>query len=466
MRALILPVSGNGACRPSALRTVALATAVLMAPVAAGAQGLPAAFSGSLVQGTVTPDALSLSLDRALERGLQFNLSLVNIEQQVESARGARVRALRDLLPRVEFRVDEVRQTRNLAAFGFDSSAFPGFPTVVGPFNLFDARVYASQPILDLSARGDIRSKDASLEAARLDQSNARDVVTYVVTNLYFQAVAGESRIQAVRTQVATAEALLAQATALRNAGAAPGIDVIRAQVQVQAQRQRLIAAENDYAKQLLQLSRAIGVPTGQKLQLADSALMLPTQVATVEQALAQAATARDDYKASLARVRSAEATLASTKGSALPSLRVSADYGTIGSNPADARRTYTMSVGVRVPLFDQDRIGRQVENQAALRQRQAEATDMAQRIEAEVRTAFLDVQAAEQQLAVARERVTLANQELSLARTRFTAGVTSNLEVIQAQNEVATAADAEVGATYALNTARAALARSIGGAK
>ena len=171
----------------------------------------------------------------------------------------------------------------------------------------------------------------------------------------------------------------------------------------------------------------------------------------------------RDSYKASLARVQAAEATLRSTRGSALPSMRVSADYGTIGSSPADARRTYTMAVGVRVPLFDQDRVGRQVENQAALRQRQAEAADLVQRIEAEVRTAFLDVQAAEQQLGVSRERVTLSNQELSLARTRFSAGVTGNLEVIQAQNEVATAADAEVAAGYALNVARATLARALG---
>lgn len=443
-----------------------MAVSVLSAASFVHAQGLPAAFSGSVAQSVAAQDPLSLSLGSALERGLQYNLSLVNIEQQVESARGSRIRALRDLLPRVEVRVDEMRQTRNLAAFGFDSSAFPGLPSVVGPFNLFDARVYASQPLLDLSARGDIRSKDASLEAARFDQSNARDVVTYVVTNLYFQAVAGESRIQTVRAQVGTAEALLAQATALRNAGAAPGIDVIRAQVQLQAQRQRLIAAENESAKQVLQLARAIGVPAAQRLQLADTTLMLPAPAATMEQALAQAAAARDDYKASLARVRSAEATLASTRGSALPSLRVSADYGTIGSSPSDARRTYTMAVGVRVPLFDQDRVGRQVENQAALRQRQAEAADMAQRIEAEVRTAFLDVQAAEQQLAVAKERATLAGQELSLARIRFTAGVTNNLEVIQAQTEVATAADAEVGATFALNTARAALTRAVGGSK
>lgn len=440
----------------------AVAVVVILAS-SASAQTPQGPFTGSVAQGQATAETVSLTLPEAIDRGLKFNLALINVEQQVQSARGSRVRALRDLLPHLEARVDEMRQTRNLAAFGFDTSLFPGVPSVVGPFNLFDARVYASQPILDFGALRDLQSREAALDAVKFDQMNARDTVVFVVSNLYFQAVAGGRRIQTARAQVTTAEALFTQATALRNAGAAPGIDVVRAQVQVQAQRQRLIAAENEWAKQLLQLARAIGLPAAQRIQLADEAVG-PPQTMPVEEALAHAAAQRADYKANLARVRAAEATLASAKGGALPSVRVSADYGTIGSSPADARRTYTMAVGVRVPLFDQDRVGRQVETQAALRQRQAEAEDLAQRIEAEVRTALLDVQAAEQQLAVARERVTLADQELSLARIRFTAGVTGNLEVIQAQNEVATASDAEVAATYAVNIARAALARAIGG--
>ena len=146
-----------------------------------------------------------------------------------------------------------------------------------------------------------------------------------------------------------------------------------------------------------------------------------------------------------------------------MPSLHVNGDFGAIGTAPGDARRTYSVSANVRVSLFDQDRRGREVENAATLRQRQSEVADLAQRIEAEVRTAFLDVQAAEQQLAVARERVSLAGQELSLARTRFTAGVTNNLEVIQAQDEVAAASDIEVAATYAVNVARAGLVRTLG---
>lgn len=437
--------------------------AVLLGGATASAQTAAGPFGGSVVQGAVSADVLPLTLADAIERGLTHNLGLMAVEQQVESARGSRLRTLRELLPRVDARAGDTRQTSNLAAFGFDSALFPGIPSIVGPYTIFDARVAASQPVIDLSARSELRSKDAALQATRFESENARDVVTYVVTSLYFQAAAGESRIEAARSQVSTAEALLTQATSLRNAGVAPGIDVVRAQVQVQAQRQRLISAENDFAKQTLQLVRAIGVPAAQAIKLADRSLMTSGDTPTVEAALTRAAAARADYKASLERVRAADAMLRATRQDALPTLQVSGDVGAIGSNPGNARRTYAMAVGVRVPLFDPDRSGRAVENMAALRQRQAEAADLQQRIEAEVRSAHLDLNAAEQSRAVARERLSLANQELSLARIRFTAGVTSNLEVIQAQNEVAVASENEVAAAFSLNVAKAALVRAIG---
>jgi outer membrane protein TolC len=366
-------------------------------------------------------------------------------------------------MPRVDARAADTRQTTNLAAFGFDASLFPGIPSIVGPYNIFDARVYGSQPILDLSALNDVRSSTFTLSAARLDSQNARDVVTFVVTDLYLRAVSAASRIDAIRSQVTTAEALLTLATNQRNAGATTGIDVLRAQVQVQAQRQRLVATENEYAKQTLQLARAIGVPVAQQIEPADRGEAVPLVAASLEDAVRRAADGRADYRASLERVHAAEASLHAANAEGLPTVHVNADVGAIGSNPGDARRTYAISGSVRMSLFDRDHKGRQVENAARLRQRRAEATDFAQKIEAEVRTAFLDVRASEQQLALATEQVSLAEQELTLARTRFSAGVTSNLEVIQAQTELASAHDRAIAGAYAFNAAKAALARAVG---
>jgi len=423
----------------------------------------PGAFAGGVPTGPVTAEPLSLTLQAAVARGLEQNLGIIQLEEQVDDARGARLRSLRDLLPRVDARAADTRQTTNLAAFGFDRSAFPGLPSIVGPYTIFDARIYGSQPLLDLGAVNDVRSQTFALNAARLDSQDAREVVTFLVSELYLHAVATASRIDAARSQVATAEALLALARSQRDAGVTTGIDVLRSQVQLQAERQRLVAAESDFAKQTLQLARAIGVPVGQRLVLVDRADVIPRPALTLEEALGRAAGSRADYRASLERVRAAESALRAVHADALPTLHVNADVGAIGSNPADARRTYAISGSVRLSVFDAERRGREVESASRLRQRRAEAADFAQRVEADVRTAFLDVAASEQQLTLARERVALAGQELALARTRFSAGVTTNLEVIQAQGELAVANDNEIASTYAFNVAKAALARAIG---
>jgi outer membrane protein TolC len=364
----------------------------------------------------------------------------------------------------VAARTGQTTETTNLAAFGFDASLFPGIPTIVGPFGVFDARLFVSQPVVDLGALSDVRRTAHALDAAKLESRNARDLVVLVVTDLYLQAATAANRIAAVRAQVTTAEGLLKLANDLRNAGVTAGIDVVRAQVQVRAQQQRLISVENDFAKQKLQLARAIGIPSAQPIQLSDTDATVPRPTVTLEEALQRASASRTDYQAAVARVRAAEADHRTAQADALPTLHLNADVGALGPSPSDARRTYSVSGTVQVPVFDAGRRkSRVIETAAALRQRQAEAADLSDRIASEVRTAFLDVQAAEQQLAVARERVDLANQELALAQTRFTAGVTSNLEVIQAQDEVATATENEMGSAYAFNAAKAALVRTLG---
>ena len=436
----------------------------MRAIVAAFVTALPVAAWAQVPASAPEPEPLRLTLSDAVQRGLNHNLNLTLLEQQVEGARGARLRSLKELLPKVEARAGDVRQTANLAAFGFDASLFPGVPAIVGPFNVFDARVTASQAIVDLAALNESRRTAHAVAASELDSNNARDVVTQVVTQLYLQAVADTSRIAAVREQVTTSEALLKLATDMKNAGAAPGIDVVRAQVQVREERQRLIVAESDLARRCIQIARAIGLGVGRPLEIVDQRVTVPMPELSLETAVRQARTSRADYRAAVERASAAEAGLQAARAERLPSVHVNADYGVIGSNPSDALRTYSMSAGVRVPVFDAGRRGKVAETTATLKQRQAEAADAVERVEAEVRTAFLDVRSAEQQLAVANERVALANQELGLARTRFTAGVAGNLEVIQAQTAVETAVEAEIGSTYAFNSAKAALTRAIGG--
>src|SRR6187399_1643243 len=198
---------------------------------------LVASFSaGSSAQTPVSsPVPLSLTLEDAVARGLREHVATRLGEAEVVTARGARWTALQDLLPTASAKVGMTRQVINLHA------------------------LYES------------KSGAADLRAAELDMRDTRALVSLGVRNLYLQAVADQSRLKAARAQVETAQALLTQATDLKNAGVVAGIDVVRAQVQARTQEQRAILAENEYEKGKLQLARAIGVPLGQPLLLTDA---------------------------------------------------------------------------------------------------------------------------------------------------------------------------------------------------
>ena len=416
-------------------------------------------FFGSVPKGTPTAEPLALSVKDAVQRALQANLGLLLEEEAETTAHGARWRALADLLPNVSGTAGARRQVINLEAFGF-----PAKPSIVGPFGVFDARVFLSQPVIDVSALNDARAAALNEQAAKYGVRTARDLVVLVAVNLYLEVVASASRVEMTHAQQETAGALLEQAQDLKAAGIVAGIDVLRAQVQLQTQRQRAIAAENDYEKAKLQLARAIGVPIGQPLALTDKIPFAAMPVPPLEQVLARAFESRSDYLAAKSRVEAAQASRRAATGTLLPSLHIDADYGAIGQTIATAHSTYTMAATVRVPIFEGGRAtARRIETASALRQREAELADFRSRVELEVRSALLDLRAADQQVQVAQTNMQLAGDELTQARDRFAAGVAGNLEVTQAQEAVAAASEHYIAALYGHNLAKASLARSLG---
>ena len=253
----------------------------------------------------------------------------------------------------------------------------------------------------------------------------------------------------------------------MKSAGVVAGIDVLRAQVQLQNQRQRTIRAENDFEKSKLQLARAIGLPSGQPFTLTDQIPYAPLADVTLESALKTAFESRADYLAARERVTAAQASRQAATDEHMPTLHVDADYGAIGQTPSDAHATYRIAGTLRVPIFDAGRSkARRLESEAQLKRREAELEDFRGRVDYDVRAALLDLRAAGQQLEAAQANVTLAGQELEQARDRFAAGVAGNLEVSQAQQSVASASDSYIEALYAHNLAKASLARAVGTAE
>lgn len=452
------------------LRLVAFAAVCIILPAASFGQGrdtLPpdSPFHGGIPQGTLTPDTVPLSIAEVIKRALDHNLGVLLAEEGANGGAGERTVALSALLPHVSGSVSGARRKTNLEAFGFPLRE--EFPRIVGPFSVFDARVFLSQTVLDMSALNEFRASEHSLTASRHAFRSARDLVVLVAANAYLQTLAAGARADTARAQLETATTLHQQAINLRAGGLVAGIDVVRAEVRLSTERQRVTAAANEYEKSKLQLARIIGLPVGQSFTLSQEIPFVPVPEMTLEEALEHAYRDRPDYLAALERVQAADASRKAIQGEALPSLRLSADYGAIGLHWSDALPTFNVIGEVKVPIFEGARVqGRLAQADAELRSRRAEADDARAEIYYDVRIAFLDLRATEEVLQTAMRARELADLQLTQSRDRFAAGVTSNIEVVQSQEAVALASEQYISAMYGFNVAKAILARSLGTAE
>jgi outer membrane protein TolC len=422
-------------------------------------------FLGSVPTGVPSSTPLVLTLHEAIDRGLKTNLGLLISESANENARGDRLRALSALMPQLNGRAGETDQTLDLKTVGFNFH-FPGvsIPTVVGPFHYTDLRASASWTAFDYTALKNYRASRDNRRAAQLSILDARDLVVQATANGYLQIIADASRVDAIRSQVETSQALYDRAVDQQTAGTAAGIDVLRSQVELKQQLQRLLAQTTQFEKDKLTLGRVIGIPSGQAFNIAETVPFAALASITQDQALQTAAEQRPDLQSDQERVRAAEEAVKAARGERYPTAEVAADYGDV-TTPGESHGTFTVVASAKIAIFDGGRIaGAIIQARSELKQRQDELADLGAQIDYQVRTAFLDIRLAADQVAVARDNLDLANQTLVQARDRFAAGVSDTIEVVQAQESVATANDTLISALFAHNVAKVALARALGG--
>jgi len=424
-------------------------------------------FSGSVPSGSATSAVIPLSFTEAINRGLRQNLGLLLSADSTLAARGQKWHELSNLLPNVSASVLESIQETSLAALGLKGTLLGGgrnVPSVIGPFNYFDSRIYLNQSLFNFNYIEKTRAALENEKASQFNYKDARELVVLAVGNSYLRALSGAARVETAEAQVKTAQALSDKAIAQQNAGVSPAIDALRAKVELQSRQQQLIASRTDFAKQKLTLARIIGLPSGQEFALSDTAPYEALATQGVEESLHRAYALRADYQAAQAQMRAAELNRHAATAEHLPSLDFSADYGAIGVSPRSTDSTYRMAGVLNIPIFQGGKAHADaLEAEATLRQSRAQVENLRGQIDYEVRTAMLDLEAAADQVAVARSSVDLAQQTLTQAQDRFAAGVTDNLEVIQAQEALASANENYISGLYAHNVAKVEFAKAIG---
>jgi outer membrane protein TolC len=265
-------------------------------------------------------------------------------------------------------------------------------------------------------------------------------------------------------SQLQSANAVFDQSKQQFEQGLIAKVDADRNEVQALTHQQRLLSLKNDLAKQKINLARMIGLPPNDQYELSDEVPFAPTAPLTIEDALAQAFQQRADLKAADAQARAAERAHAAARAERYPSLGITGDYGGIGVNPSQLQTTYTAGASLKIPIWQGGRTEGDIQqSDAALAQRRAEYEDLKGQIESDVRSAYLDLQAAASQVEVAQRNVQVNKEALELTRQKVEVGVIDNVQFVQAQEEVTNAEFDSINGVFAFNVAKLSLARAMG---
>ena len=428
----------------------------------AGQQQNP--FLGSVPTGTLSPEPISLSLPDAITRGLRYNLGVIENQVSLRQAHAQRLRALSAMVPSVSALLRQNLDDLNRVAIGLK---IPGLPASTGQFGYQEGYLAFSDSGLNLDSLYRYRASKQTAEAQRLQLEDAGNVVALAVGTAYLQVESSEARVETAKAELESARELEAQALNRVSSGLAAEIDGFRATVQRQTSEQRLTVAAANFDKDKLTLARLIGLPSGQEFNTISKAAYQPWTGGDLKSALVQARGDRADIKSAQATATATQLSKRAAQLERAPGFSVSGYYGSIGPNLARSDSTYSLVATISLPIFTGGRIRSDIQDASAqLDRRQSEYADLVGRVDYEVRNAFTDLLAADSAVKVAEKNSQLAQRTLEQARDRFQNGVTNNLEVIEAQQNVAAANENYISSLFAHNLAKLTLLRALGSAQ
>ena len=429
-------------------------------------------FYGSITAHPATDEVVRLSLDDAIQRGLENNLGLKQAEYAETAIHGQKLQALQEFLPTISLYGDSGFHQYNLEAQGFGPGLLNAFPGGVPPpgfsfitrATVTQGQIRFKETLFSGPVIAGWRAAGAATRAAHFSVTRARGEVIQQVASAYLHAIAAASEVDNAKALEQADQVALNQAHEAHQAGIASNIDELRARVQLQAQQQALIAAQNTLDKDLILLKREIGLAPGQNLVLSDRAPYSDLALQTPEEVRAVALKSRQDYQVLQNQIVELKAVHSAYRSERFPTLSFSGNYGVTQIGGVGAHGTFFAIGTLSFPIFREARLrGDEEASQAQVDAANSQLEDLRGKIDQQVRSALLDVDATAKLVETARSNVELATRALSDETDRVNAGVDDNLALVTAQAVLANAQTNEVESLYQYNLSKLALARAAG---
>jgi len=412
--------------------------------------------------------SVPVTLKQAVQLALHQNPQVLIAKIAVSLSDRARAEALAELLPQADLTAREaiirfnVQSIIDLPAIHIGPS-----PIRIGPFQSATAGAVFSQQLLNLGLIRRYQAGRQNVTTARFDESAAREQVTTAVVTAYLSVLEAMANETAVTARVALAQRLFEQAQRVEKTGVGTAIDTERAQVELQNEKQRLIDARTQKSTAIYVLAQLLDLPGREEPQPTDTMRYFDLPQFDRQQLISQALMDRPEMKALLSRQRQADLSLKAAAEQRLPTLEFSGFYEYQARRLDLGEPGYTYAFTLKAPLWTSGRIRAEITQARLEIDRLAqERQDLENTFTRQVKTALDQLQAARNAVDVADLGLKLAKDEVARAERRFEAGVTTNIDVITAQDQLARADDNQIGALYRFNQARADWARAEGNAE
>ena len=408
-----------------------------------------------------TPAPVSLTLREAVQLALKQNPEEMVARIQVEQRKRESDQALANLLPQAA--IDS-----KVSVWRYNFQSFVGgAPSIIGPFQNLDSGGSFSQNALNLPLIRRYETSRQNIVTANAELNGSREGIISAVVTSYLLVLRAKATLDAAHARHDLAQRLFDQAVQLQTNGVGTGLDTLRANVELQNEAQQEIDASSSVKTASYALADILSLPLGSEVETIDEMEYSKIQSSDEDALIQRAYQQRPEMLAIASEQRAALFESKAASEQRLPSVTFQGTYFEEGRVFKNSMPSYLYAGTLHIPLWTSGRISAEIAV-AKLQERKLgeQKRDIANAVLRQVRTAIELMQSSNSAVAVANHALDLARQEVAQAQRRFAAGVSTNIDVITAQDDLARASDNQIEALYRYNQSRADLARATGDAE
>ncbi len=445
------------------------------AAIAAAALWCCASIGAGAAENPIAPNS-ELTLKQATEIALRLHPRRLESEAEVGMARARVGQARSYLLPQAYGIGEYLRATTN--GIGnttfFNESMFPritgqnhdlpngDFSQSFSSHNNWATGVSIQQFLFDFGkVRGFVNEQKANRDAAEARLKLTELDLIFEVAQRYYALLAAQQIVDVYRQAIEQRRAHLHQAQVMAQADLRPQLDVSVTQADLSRAEMNMVRANNGVADAKVALDAAMGLAGEAPPYRVTGTLTYEPVTASLEHLQATALRLRPDLNALVSEARAAGAQIVQAKSDYFPTASARAGYVAM-SNGLPAANNYFAGLVITWPLFNGFMTDEQVA-EAKARQRAAEfaIAEMRQRVIEEVQTTFLNWQASIAVIKKAEQTLNASREELRLAEERYRQGLSSVVELDDAQRRFTEDSSQYVNSLYGYAAAKAAVQRA-----